>query len=61
LQACIGFVLSKTDIDRVVFGVDGLSQLEEILVATAGEWSHPPDDLCCDDPDLINPSRWKLK
>ena len=61
LQACIGFVLSKTDIDRVVFGVDCLSQLEEILVATAGEWSDPPDDLCCDDPDLINPSRWKLK
>ncbi|MEA5561126.1 aldo/keto reductase [Planktothrix agardhii] len=60
LQACINCVLSK-DIDRVVVGVDCLSQLEEILVATAGEWSELPDNLCCDDPDLINPSRWKLK
>ncbi len=60
LQACLGYVLSKTEIDRVVVGVDCLSQLQEILAATAGEWKNPSDKLCCDDPDLINPARWQL-
>jgi aryl-alcohol dehydrogenase-like predicted oxidoreductase len=60
LQACLGFVLANPDIDRVVVGVDSLSQLQEILVATTGKFPSPPDGLSCDDPALINPSRWKL-
>jgi aryl-alcohol dehydrogenase-like predicted oxidoreductase len=60
LQACLGYALSKIEIDRVVVGVDCLSQLKEIVAATAEEWKNPPDKLCCDDPDLINPARWQL-
>ena len=60
LQACLSFVLSDPDIDRVVVGVDSLSQLQEILAATTIEVVKPPDKLCCDDPDLINPARWQL-
>jgi aryl-alcohol dehydrogenase-like predicted oxidoreductase len=60
LQGCLGYVLSKTEIDRVLVGVDCLLQLQEILAAIAGEWKNPPDNLCCDDPDLINPARWQL-
>jgi aryl-alcohol dehydrogenase-like predicted oxidoreductase len=60
LQACLGYALSKIEIDRVVVGVDCLSQLKEIVAATAGEWKKPPDKLCCDDLDLINPARWQL-
>jgi len=60
LQACLGFVLENPDIDRVVVGVDSLSQLQEILATAMGQLPSPPNDLCCDDPDLINPSRWKL-
>ena len=60
LQACLSFVLSNPDIDRVVVGVDSLSQLQEILAATTIEVVKPPDKLCCDDPDLINPARWQL-
>jgi aryl-alcohol dehydrogenase-like predicted oxidoreductase len=60
LQACLSFVLSNSDIDRVVVGVDSLSQLQEILAATTIEAVKPPDKLCCDDPDLINPARWQL-
>jgi aryl-alcohol dehydrogenase-like predicted oxidoreductase len=60
LQACLRFVLANPDIDRVVVGVDSLSQLQEILVATTGKFPSPPDGLSCDDPALINPSRWKL-
>ena len=58
LQACLSFVLSHPDIDRVVVGVDSRSQLQEILTATTIEGVKPPDKLCCDDLDLINPSRW---
>jgi len=60
LQACLSFVLSNPEIDRVVVGVDSLSQLQEILAATTIEVVKPPDKLCCDDPDLINPARWQL-
>jgi aryl-alcohol dehydrogenase-like predicted oxidoreductase len=60
LQACLDFVLSNPDIDRVVVGVDRLSQLQEILAATKIEAVKPHDHLCCDDPDLINPARWQL-
>lgn len=60
LQACLNFVLSNPDIDRVVVGVDSLLQLQEILAATTIELVNPPDKLCCDDPNLINPARWQL-
>jgi aryl-alcohol dehydrogenase-like predicted oxidoreductase len=60
LQACLNFVLSNPEIDRVVVGVNSLSQLQEILAATTVESVKPPDKLSCDDPDLINPARWQL-
>ena len=60
LQACLSFVLSNPDIDRVVVGVDCLSQLQEILAATTIEVVKPHDKLCSDDLDLINPARWQL-
>lgn len=60
LQACLGFVLSCPNIARVVVGVDSLKQLKEILSATALQTIEPPDQLCSNDPDLINPARWRL-
>lgn len=60
LQGCLGYVLSNPDIDRVIVGVDSLKQLQEILAVAAEVSPLPPDNLCCGDPDLINPSLWKL-
>lgn len=60
LQGCLGYVLSNPDIDRVIVGVDSLKQLQEILAVTTEIGSLPPDNLYCSDPDLINPSLWKL-
>lgn len=60
LEACIGFALSQDAIDRVVVGVDSLGQLQEILGAAARSPCAPPAALAVDDPDLINPSRWRL-
>lgn len=58
LQACLAYVLSIKEVDKLVVGVDGLKQLREI-VASAGmqlhsypQWSK---DLPC---NLINPSMW---
>jgi hypothetical protein len=44
----------------LVIGVDSEIQLAEILLA-AKSAPLPPDDLYSEDPDLIEPSRWKLQ
>lgn len=59
LQACLGYVMSQSLVDRVVVGVDSARQFQEILAAAASAAAAPPDDLKSSDEDLINPSRWK--
>jgi aryl-alcohol dehydrogenase-like predicted oxidoreductase len=58
LQACLSFVLSKPEISRVIFGVDTLNHLEEVLDSVSSTAEIPPRSLICDDLNLINPSRW---
>jgi aryl-alcohol dehydrogenase-like predicted oxidoreductase len=60
LEACLSFVGSYSGIDRVVIGVDGLDQLQEIITAVNVPTTIPPNTLICDDLDLINPSRWDM-
>jgi aryl-alcohol dehydrogenase-like predicted oxidoreductase len=60
LQACLNFVLSNHNIDHVIIGVDSILQLKEILATISLETVKPLDKLNCNDPNLINPSRWKL-
>jgi len=58
LQACLGYVMSVEEVDKVVVGVDSVAHLKEILAASHSalpslpEWPQPIDA------DLINPSRW---
>jgi aryl-alcohol dehydrogenase-like predicted oxidoreductase len=59
LQACVGFVLSQPEIDRVVVGVDSLRQLQAILDSTEVSCLMLPENLICEDENLINPSRWR--
>lgn len=59
LQAALGFVLAQPEVDRVVFGVDGIAQLEEVLLAAQSKGFPVPDDLRSGDPELINPSNWQ--
>lgn len=58
VQACLRYALRQTGVTRVLVGVDGPRQLEQILDAAAGELPHLPDRLSSFDPDLLNPSRW---
>lgn len=58
LQACLRYVLSIPEIERVVVGVDNSAQLKEILRASEGDCPIPPPNLNCSDPNLLNPSLW---
>ena len=60
-QACLAYVLSVKEVDRLIFGVDSLKQLKELLNAVntglpklgvLPEWPNLPDV------ELINPSYW---
>lgn len=58
IQACLNFVLSYTQIDRIVLGVESLAQLIEIIETIDSGNLIVPTSLICNDSDLINPSSW---
>jgi aryl-alcohol dehydrogenase-like predicted oxidoreductase len=58
LQACLGYVLSVSEVARVVVGVDGVAQLEQVLAGAVARVPAPPRSLVSGAPDLIDPSRW---
>lgn len=58
LQACLRYVLSFSEVSKVVVGVDSLNQLKEILLASEGPMPAIPEDIQSDDADLLNPARW---
>lgn len=60
LEACLRYVLSIPEIEKVVIGVDSSAQLSEILKASEGSFPIPPSTLKCSDPNLLNPSLWSL-
>jgi aryl-alcohol dehydrogenase-like predicted oxidoreductase len=58
LAACLGFALAHTSVDRIVVGVESVSQLREILAAAEAKTPGLPVSLATNDPALINPSQW---
>jgi len=52
-QECLKFVLMNPFVDKVVIGVDSLSQLQENT-----EFIHKWNTLECKDPKIINPRSW---
>lgn len=58
LQACLGFALSYAEIDRVVVGVDGVNQLQQILSPANTKCMSVPQSLATEDVQLLNPSNW---
>jgi aryl-alcohol dehydrogenase-like predicted oxidoreductase len=59
LEACVRFASSSPTIARVVVGIDSRRQLEEIFGALDGATVSLPYNLQCNDPHLLEPSRWK--
>jgi aryl-alcohol dehydrogenase-like predicted oxidoreductase len=60
LDACLHFALGHSAVERVVVGVDDPSQLRRILEGVSRSAPMPPADLRAEDPDLIDPRRWKI-
>ena len=58
LDACMRYVLSVPEVDKIVVGVDHVDQLRQIIAAAQGELSSLPQWPQTTDPDLINPARW---
>lgn len=61
LRASLMFALSRPEISRVVVGVDGAGDLDEILAAPTTDLIELPDFLESSDLRLINPTQWKLQ
>jgi len=59
LRACLGFALSHSGVDRIVVGIDTVEQLSQVLAAAVSSDVKPPSELSSEDPDLVNPSRWR--
>jgi aryl-alcohol dehydrogenase-like predicted oxidoreductase len=56
-QACLGLVMTESNINKVVIGVDSLFQLEEILSNINTNIIQFPE-MSTNDVNLIDPSRW---
>jgi aryl-alcohol dehydrogenase-like predicted oxidoreductase len=60
LSACLNFVNSYRDIDKMVVGVETAGQLREIVLSIDNNYKIPlPDNLKINDAMLINPSNWR--
>lgn len=58
VQASLAFPLSFPEIDRVVIGVQSLSQLSQIVSEANASANYNLPNLQCDDSKLINPANW---
>ncbi|WP_419176995.1 aldo/keto reductase [Desulfosediminicola sp.] len=58
VQTCLAFPLSFPGIDRIVVGVDSVSQLSQILGSITSYTIHDFPALQCEDENLINPANW---
>jgi aryl-alcohol dehydrogenase-like predicted oxidoreductase len=60
LDVALKFALKQDWIDKVVVGVDSVSQLRSLVGIEKASVSLNFPKLGCDDPKLINPSKWNL-
>ena len=60
LDVALNFALKQDWIDKVVVGVDSVSQLRMLVETERSSLSMDFPQLGCDDTNLINPSEWDL-
>ena len=60
LEVALKFALHQDWIDRIVVGVDSVSQLKALVEIENGLGQIDFPLLGCNDPNLINPSKWDL-
>jgi aryl-alcohol dehydrogenase-like predicted oxidoreductase len=59
-EVCLQWLLSIAEIDKVIVGIDNLSQLEKLINYSTDEISAEFIDLNCDDPLLLDPFNWNI-
>lgn len=60
LEATIGFLNGIDEIDKIVVGVDSMTQLSEIISISQSKIYKIPDSFKCDAINLINPALWEI-
>lgn len=58
LEACLAYVSAIPQVNQVVVGVNGLSNIQEILQARTGPSPDLNSDLSTNDEELLNPLAW---
>ena len=58
LKACINYVLSFKEIDKIIVGVDNLKQTKQIFEAVNNNNGLYPKNIFSNDVGLINPKKW---
>lgn len=60
LQACVNFVHSQSDADKIIIGVDSLQHLKKLSLSFLNASDRiPQSDLMIDEIELIDPRNWK--
>lgn len=59
LEAALSFLQSIPEVDAVLIGIENCAQLEEILQASSRQVDLAAfDQLACDNPAIVDPSKW---
>ena len=58
MEACISHAVQHKEISNVILGVEQLSQLEQILLASKKNKVEVPKTFISTDENLINPLSW---
>lgn len=58
IEACVSFAYLTKDISNILIGCQSVKELKEILNINPSNNLKIPEDLICDDLDLINPTEW---
>lgn len=62
--ACLGFLLSRPEVERVLVGAEDSEQLSRVVrtTITLGDslGAAVPDEVAIDDPEVVDPRRWRV-
>jgi len=61
LEVASSFVMNRSGIEKVVIGVESVSQLQKLVSINFEVIPAPPDIISSSDKDLIEPSRWRIQ
>lgn len=61
VDACLSYVASEPNVDKIIVGVDSIDQLQQIVSILKSPSPNFYPDIGINDNELLNPSNWKVK